>query len=70
MPPAARRLSASMDCLTDRDELRQARDAAKAALYRFLDESWGRLSEPADLDRYLRLRQAFDTAQRRLDVVL
>ena len=70
MSPATRRLSASTDCLTDRDDPRQARDAARAALYRFLDESWGRLPEPADLDRFLRLRKAFDAAQSRLDVLL
>jgi hypothetical protein len=51
----------------ERDHLRRARDDARAAFYRFLDESWGRLPEPSELERYLRLRRAFDLAQRRLD---
>ena len=51
----------------DREQLRRARDEARAGFYRFLDESWGRLPEPAELERYLRLRRVFDVAQRRLD---
>ena len=51
----------------DREQLRRARDEARAGFYRFLNESWGRLPEPAELERYLRLRRVFDVAQRRLD---
>ena len=51
----------------DREQLRRARDEARASFYRFLDESWGRLTEPSDLERYLRLRRTFDVAQGRLD---
>lgn len=53
--------------MLDRSALVQSRDDAKAALYRFLDGSLSCSANPAELDRYLRLRHAFDAAQRKLD---
>ena len=53
--------------MIDREDLKRARNDARAAFYRFLDEALTRLPDRPDLERYLRLRRAFDLAQRSLD---
>jgi hypothetical protein len=53
--------------MIDREDLKRARNDARTAFYRFLDEALTRLPEPPDVERYLRLRRALDLAQRSLD---